>query len=471
MTARFPVIRSGPFFVLGLAACLGLLAGVNPILALVGASAIAFITVLLASFPVATGIFIVVTFVNLPDSATKAIGVLLVIALLAKIANGQERDLSFSSAHPAATAALLALLAWSLLGLIWAESSSAVSSAVLRYVLNFVVLFVIYAAVRTRRDFLLLVLMFVLGCAIAGAYGLVHPPPAGMFDLVTRSGGTLGDPNELAAVLVVGLLASAALTVVRSVPSPVRVGAIVSGVLCLAGIALSVSRGGLLALGAALVVGVFVAGRWRVHMATLTIIVAIGTVGYFTAYAPPQALQRITQSNGGSGRANIWVVAWREFQAHPVRGVGAGNFPVASVHFLLAPGTITASRFIVDEPQVTHNTYLNVLAEEGIVGAALFIGLLGFALRCFRLAWSAFRQSGDRDLEILSYALFTGLVGFLAASFFLSEQFSKQLWILLALGPALLRLARQEARAREAVAGDGVGADDALAGQASLVGT
>jgi O-antigen ligase len=471
MTARFPVIRSGPFFVLGLAAGLGLLAGVNPILALVGASAIAFITVLLASFPVATGIFIVVTFVNLPDSATKAIGVLLVIALLAKIANGRERDLSFSSAHPAATAALLALLAWSLLGLIWAESSSAVSSAVLRYVLNFVVLFVIYAAVRTRRDFLLLVLMFVLGCAIAGAYGLVHPPPAGMFDLVTRSGGTLGDPNELAAVLVVGLLASAALTVVRSVPSPVRVGAIVSGVLCLAGIALSVSRGGLLALGAALVVGVFVAGRWRVHMATLTIIVAIGTVGYFTAYAPPQALQRITQSNGGSGRANIWVVAWREFQAHPVRGVGAGNFPVASVHFLLAPGTITASRFIVDEPQVTHNTYLNVLAEEGIVGAALFIALLGFALRCFRLAWSAFRQSGDRDLEILSYALFTGLVGFLAASFFLSEQFSKQLWILLALGPALLRLARQEARAREAVAGDGVGADDALAGQASLVGT
>jgi O-antigen ligase len=317
--------------------------------------------------------------------------------------------------------------------------------------------------------------MFVLGSAIAGAYGLIHPPPAGMFDDVTRSGGTLGDPNELAAVLVVGLLASAALTVVRSVPGPVRLAAIGSAVLCLAGIALSVSRGGLLALGAALVVGVFVAGRWRVHMATLTIIVALGTVGYFTAYAPPQALQRITQSNGGSGRTDIWTVAWREFQAHPVRGVGAGNFPIVSVHFLLAPGTISESRFIVDEPQVTHNTYLNVLAEGGVVGAAMFIGILGFALRCFRLAWGAFRKSGDHDLEILSYALFTGLVGFLAASFFLSEQFSKQLWVLLALGPALLRLARQEARARQAVVSDGVGVRDGdgdpLAGQPSMVGS
>ncbi len=438
--ARSPALTSGPFFVLGLAACVGVVAGASPTLALAAACGAAFVAVLLASFPVATGIFIVLTFINLPDSAAKAVGVLLAVALLARIAAGRERDLSFSSAHPAATAALVAFLAWSLLGLLWAESRSALTSALLRYVLNFALLFIVYAAVRTRRDLLLLAVTFVLGCAIAAAYGIVHPPAA-VSDTVSRTGGTLGDPNELAAVLVVGLLAGAAMTVVRSVPSPVRVGALASCMICVAGIALSVSRGGLLALGAALIIGVFVAGRWRVHMAVLTVVVALATVGYFTAYAPSQVLQRLTTANGGSGRSDIWRVGLRMFEAHPVAGVGTGNFPVVSVHYLLKPGTITASRFIVDDPQVAHNTYLNILAENGVVGAALFIGILGFALRCYQLAWRGFRRSGDRDLEIVAYAVFTGFVGFLAASFFLSEEFSKQLWILVALGPALLRLA------------------------------
>jgi O-antigen ligase len=441
MTARFPVVRPGPFLVLGLAGCLGLLAGVNPTLALVGACAIAFIAVLLASFPVATGIFIVVTFIDLPDNAAKGIGVLLAIGLLARIAAGRERGASLASAHPVVTAGLVMFLGWTMLGLLWAESGSAIATAVFRYALNFVLLFVIYSAVRTRRDFLLLAALFVLGSAIAAAYGLIYPPSPGLYDALSRSGGTLGDPNELAAVLVVGLLLSAALAAVRSVPGPIRVGAIVSGVLCMAGIALSLSRGGLLALGVALVLGVFVAGRWRVHMAALAVIVAIGTVGYFASYASPQALQHITTNNGGSGRSDIWTVAWRVFEANPVRGVGAGNFPVVSVHYLLSPGVITASRYIVDQPLVTHNTYLSLLAEQGVVGAALFIGILGFALRCYQLAWRASRQSEDRDLEILAYALFIGLVGFLAACFFISDEYSKQLWILLALAPALRRLA------------------------------
>lgn len=440
MTARVPVGRSAPFIVVGFAGLLGLLAGRNPTAALAVVFGIAFIGLTLASFPAATGVFIVSTFVNLPDNAAKGIGVLLALGLLARIATGRDRDLNFASAHPVATAAMVAFLGWTLVGLLWAQNTAAVTTALMRYALNFVLLFVVFAAVRTRRDLLLLIVLFVFGAALAAGYGLVHPPTADQFGDVARTGGTLGDPNELAAVLVIGLLLSAAVALLRAVPALVRVGAIGAAVLCLAGIALSVSRGGLLALAVALVVGMLVGGRWRIHVATLTLIVVLGTVGYFSAYASPQALQRITTANGGSGRTDIWTVGWRMFEAHPVRGVGAGNFPVVSVTYLLRPGPITASRFIVDTPQVAHNTYLNVLAEQGIVGAALFVGLLVFGGRCYQLAWRGFRRSGDRDLEIVAYALFVGLIGFLAASFFLSEEFNKQLWILIALGPALQRL-------------------------------
>ena len=41
------------------------------------------------------------------------------------------------------------------------------------------------------------------------------------------------------------------------------------------------------------------------------------------------------------------------------------NFPVASIHYLLEPGALMRTDFIVDNPKVAHNTYLNVLAELG----------------------------------------------------------------------------------------------------------
>jgi len=44
-------------------------------------------------------------------------------------------------------------------------------------------------------------------------------------------------------------------------------------------------------------------------------------------------------------------------------------------------------------------------------------------------------------MELLSRAVVVALVALLAMDFFLSDQFSKQLWLLLALCPALLAIA------------------------------
>ena len=42
-------------------------------------------------------------------------------------------------------------------------------------------------------------------------------------------------------------------------------------------------------------------------------------------------------------------------------------------------------------------------------------------------------------MELFARGMIVALVGILAADFFISEQFGKQLWLLLGLGPALLR--------------------------------
>jgi hypothetical protein len=52
-------------------------------------------------------------------------------------------------------------------------------------------------------------------------------------------------------------------------------------------------------------------------------------------------------------------------------------------------------------------------------------------------------------MEVMSRALVIALVGTLAADFFISEEFSKQLWLLLALGPAFLGIAMQAERESE----------------------
>ena len=106
----------------------------------------------------------------------------------------------------------------------------------------------------------------------------------------------------------------------------------------------------------------------------------LAAVIYFGAFASVDARDRILELDGGTGRTDIWTVGWRMVEAQPLWGVGAGNFPVASIHYLLEPGALLRTDFIVDDPKVAHNTYLNVLAELGVVGLALFLAILALAV-------------------------------------------------------------------------------------------
>jgi O-antigen ligase len=160
--------------------------------------------------------------------------------------------------------------------------------------------------------------------------------------------------------------------------------------------------------------------------------------------APQASRDRVLNADGGTGRTDIWKVGLRMVKAHPVRGVGSGNFKISSIHYVLQPGTIRYDYFI-GHPKVAHNMYLHVLAELGIVGLLLFMSIIGFAVNCAFRAAKKFAASGDEDLDLLTRAVMLAVLGMLAADFFLSGQLSKQLWLLLGLGPALLAVANTRA--------------------------
>jgi tetratricopeptide (TPR) repeat protein len=72
-------------------------------------------------------------------------------------------------------------------------------------------------------------------------------------------------------------------------------------------------------------------------------------------------------SASGWGRYNLWRVAWEDFEAHPVLGVGTYNYE--STYYQLRQDP----RGYVRQP---HSLPLEVLAERGVVGGVLFFGFL-----------------------------------------------------------------------------------------------
>jgi O-antigen ligase len=135
-------------------------------------------------------------------------------------------------------------------------------------------------------------------------------------------------------------------------------------------------------------------------------------------------------------------VGWRMVQAHPVTGVGSGNFQEAAVHYVQGIGTLTAANLIVDVPHVAHNIYLELLADLGIPGLLAFLGVVVSCMLAAAKAARLFEAQGDVPMELIARSLVLALVAFMSADFFLSGEFSKQLWLTLALCPAVLALSQ-----------------------------
>jgi O-antigen ligase len=430
------------------ALAVGALSGVQPRLGLLIALGLTFVGLVFANLLVGVAAMVLFAYLEVLAvlggvSLAKVAGALIVVAWLAFASTGGERVRNFFAERPGLTYLIIAFIGWNTISVAWSENHSEALESVIRYSLNAVLLPIAFTAIRDRRDMVRVLAAVVVGAGVA-ATSAIAAPPAEETMFSGRATGTVGDPNELAAGLVVGLAIATAFAVNRHIAAPLRGLSAFAGALCLAGILVSLSRGGLLGLAGALAVGVVMGGRWRLRVLAVCGVLAALAVGYFAFVASLPAKERVLNvtSGGGSGRLDLWTVGLRMIEAHPVRGVGSGQFATSSVHYLLRPGVIERGDLILSTPKVAHNTYLNVVAELGIVGGLLFGAILVFCTACMVGAVRRFRRDGDERLEILARGLVVGLGGYLVTLMFISENYKKLLWILLALGPVLLAVAR-----------------------------
>lgn len=286
--------------------------------------------------------------------------------------------------------------------------------------------FVTFALVLERREQVYELLQTVVGGAVfAATVGFVQVAAG-----AARAEGLQGDPNIYALYQVAALPAAAWLA--TGGPAPRRWAGWAAIPVLLASVAATQSRGGLVAASAVLLLMAVrgdLGAPLRGHRAaTLTVVGGLVAGAAFTAMTVSTRFQpERVLSDRASGRLDIWFVAFREWQAHPLLGIGGGGFKPRSVDLLVTePGVqLLQSHLLLSSGIEVHNIYLEMLVEYGLVGFALFLAVL--TATTVHLARAA--RSGDPGLRTLPMIL----VAFLAASFFLSIVNNKLLWILVGL--------------------------------------
>jgi len=235
--------------------------------------------------------------------------------------------------------------------------------------------------------------------------------------------GIFDDPNDLACAL---LLAVPFLLFFLVSQKPFLLKVASAGILVsiLYAIFLTRSRGGFLALGA--IFYIFFFTRYKGIKFAL-----MGGVGFcFLFLLLPE---RMTSSVAGGdfvdyGRVGAWSSGMEMLKSSPIFGVGQGLFP--EYH-----------------ERAAHNSYVEVMAEIGIVGMFLWVALIYITLRDgYKMnKMQSMRQLEDPHcLTDIGMSVFLALLGFLSIAFFLSRAYNVLLYILIGVWVATASMLRED---------------------------
>src|SRR4051794_2411508 len=251
---------------------------------------------------------------------------------------------------------------------------------------------------------------------------------------VARATGLQGDPNIYAIYQVAAI---PAIVVLSRTPGRVRrmwwwlALAVVS-----ASVVASGSRGGLLAAVATVLF--LIVRRVRATRGSVGKLVVAGVALLGLLVVASMTLNhRLDPSrvarDRASGRIDIWYVASRSGERHPVLGIGGGNFKPRSISLLeTTPGVgLTKSHLLEGNGIEVHNVYLETVTEYGIAGGALWLLLLGTTFAGLRAAERRLSSAGPVTV------LLPMMVAFMTAAVFVSVVNSKLLWMLVGLAAAL----------------------------------
>jgi O-antigen ligase len=284
-----------------------------------------------------------------------------------------------------------------------------------------------WATDRARAKLLLGALVVTAAAIACGMLVVTMTHPAGPVFAVMMKQVDLawGRSNYLAGFLILAL----PLALGRALSAGTRrergVGA-AGCALCGMGLALSASKGAMLALVVTALPVFAMGGRGMRRAALIVVLLLVALALVFTQGPLKQVMTyRLAESAvdySMNERVDLYRLAWESFLSHPLLGLGLNNFSVAS-HVLRGLDT------------VPHQLELGLLAEVGLPGT-----LLGLALLVVPLvqAWRLWRRATCTADQALYGGLLAAWAGMLAHDQVESTLYGEQFKLFIALLAAAL---------------------------------
>ncbi len=199
------------------------------------------------------------------------------------------------------------------------------------------------------------------------------------------------------------------------------------------------SRGGFVGLAAIILVAQLISKKKIKAFIIISVLVVVGF-----HLLPERMINRFVDTRivedevtyGAAGAAtlrwNLVVSGLNMIKAHPLQGVGIGNFKYFSTEY--------NSSLPVN--LVGHNTYIEIGAEMGLPILAIFLGMIGYT---FRSLWRLRSElKFDAEFALLPNMIILSLTGFVVSATFISGQHTKLFWLLIFLTIALERIVKEQ---------------------------
>ncbi|MCB2294132.1 O-antigen ligase family protein [Clostridium algoriphilum] len=331
------------------------------------------------------------------------------------------------------------LLIMMLASTIYAVDKKLALSESARFISYIFLYFIIKYEINNRKQINVLLKCYIFTSFVLSCIGIVQYftgfalaetfKKTNVFGESTKIAATLFNPNTYGAYLILIIFPVIMLSIYEKNKKK-KIAYILLSILVFANLLMTLSRNALLGFGLGLVVLTLIY--------SIKLIFALGGFGILIFFIPSvfQRVKGIVSMSQNESRLKIWKTALVMIKEHPVLGVGNGNYVTRYAEYIKKYKDL---RYYKYQAFTTHNSYLKIQSELGIIGTVSFLGVAVTALFRIKKLYSTTKDKFNRPFYIGVMASVTAFIFMnLSDNLLFVPKATTYFWFLLATVEALL---------------------------------